>query len=83
MNIGWNSLGSECPPFSLGYRVLAFMEFKIDGKEKSIYSNKDISIGAKKRFLKCYIWLILFHGYETCTISTYMKKKLEPIEMWF
>ena len=52
-------------------------------EKKSIFTNSQISIETRKRFLKCYIWSVLFYGSESCTISAEMKKKLHAMEMWF
>ena len=51
-------------------------------EKKSIFTNSKVSIGTRKRFLKCYIWSVLLYGSESWTISAEMKRKLEAMEMW-
>ena len=49
----------------------------------SILTSKGISMQARLRTLKCYVWSTLLYGCETWTISKAMEKRLVVTEMWF
>ena len=49
----------------------------------SILTSKGISMQAKLRTLKCYVWSTLLYGCETWTISKALEKRLVAIETWF
>ena len=49
----------------------------------SFLENRAISIRAKTRVVKCYVWSILLYGSECWTLSKDMGKRLEATEMWF
>lgn len=51
-------------------------------KYKKVFTNHDISLKTKSRFVKCYIWSILLYAVEVWTIKTTDEKKLEAFEMW-
>ena len=51
-------------------------------KIKSLVTNRAISMGLRKRFLKTYVWSTLLYGCEAWTISKKLEEKLEAVEMW-
>jgi hypothetical protein len=50
---------------------------------KNVLTSKRMSVRARCRILKCYIWSTLTYGCETWTISKASQEKLEAAEMWF
>ena len=51
-------------------------------KMRTIMTNPKISIPARLRFIKCYVWSTLLYGVETWTISKMSQQRLEAFEMW-
>ena len=41
-----------------------------------------LSLGLKKRMVKCYKWPALLHGCETWTVATEQENRMEAFEMW-
>jgi len=54
----------------------AFMKFK------KLLINTDFNLGLRIRFVKCYVWTVLFYGMEGWTLKVSTMNKLEPFEMW-
>ena len=50
---------------------------------KSILWNKRLSLGMRKRVLKCYIEPILLYGCESWSMTKQTLTSIEAIEMWF
>ena len=51
-------------------------------KMRTIMTNPKISIPARLRFIKCYVWSTLLYGVETWAISKMSQQRLEAFEMW-
>lgn len=51
-------------------------------KMRTILTNPKISVPARLRFIKCYVWSTLLYGVETWTISKVSQQRLEAFEMW-
>lgn len=51
-------------------------------RKKQLLTSNKISLNARKRFLKTYIWSIALYGCETWTTSESEKKRLEAFEQW-
>uniref|UniRef100_A0A8D9DT62 Craniofacial development protein 2 n=1 Tax=Cacopsylla melanoneura TaxID=428564 RepID=A0A8D9DT62_9HEMI len=50
-------------------------------RKKALLTNKNLSIGTKKKFIKTYIWSLLLYGCETWTMGKYEKDRLEAMEI--
>ena len=50
-------------------------------KIKSLVTNRAISMGLRKRFLKTYVRSTVLYGFEAWTISEKLESKLEAVEM--
>lgn len=51
-------------------------------KRSKLFTSRNISLKAKKRVLKVYVWSVLLYASETWSISEAEKKKLEAFECW-
>ena len=49
---------------------------------KSLVTNRSISIGLRKRFIKSYVWSTLLYGCESWNINKEMERRIEATEMW-
>ena len=52
------------------------------GKIKNLVTNTKLSLSARRRFVKCYVWSVLMYGCETWTMSQADEKRLQATEMW-
>ena len=52
-------------------------------KVKSLVTNRSISVGLRKRFIKSYVWSTLLYGCESWNMSKEMERRIEAAEMWF
>ena len=50
---------------------------------KSIFTNKRLSLGVRKRVLQCYIEPILLYGCEAWSMTKQTPTSIEAMEMWF
>lgn len=51
-------------------------------KYKKVFTNHDINLETKIRFVKAYVWSVLLYAVEVWTIKAVDIKKLEAFEMW-
>ena len=51
-------------------------------KMRTVLTNPKLSIAARFRFIKCYVWSTLLYGVETWTVSKRSQQRLEAFEMW-
>lgn len=51
-------------------------------KYRSMFTNKNLSLNIRSRFLECYVWSQLLYGVETWTLKAQSTKRLEAFEMW-
>ena len=52
-------------------------------KMEHVLKNKQISMEAKYRIIKSYVWSVLNYACETWTITPKLEKRLESTELWF
>ena len=52
-------------------------------KLKRVSKDRKMSLGTRKRILRCYVYSILTYGSECLTISAGMESRIEAVEMWF
>jgi hypothetical protein len=57
------------------------MAKKTFNSKYNLLTNKHFDLNTRKKFIKSYIWSVLFYGCETWTIGQYEKKWLEATEM--
>ena len=49
---------------------------------RDIFASRHLTLGLKKRMVKCYVWSTLLYGCETWTLTTELENKLKAFEMW-
>ena len=47
-----------------------------------VLTPRQVSLDARIRLLKCYIWSTLLYGCETWTLSKTLEKRIEAFEIW-
>lgn len=51
-------------------------------KYSTMFTNRNLKLDIRLRFMECYVWSVLMYGVETWTLKAQMIKKLEAFEMW-